>query len=127
MFLTEEQAAIIICDRSYVTKVPVTFFKSQEVKEELNRLRDEDRGIYCSVSLDTGAKLWYDKYQKAFYLSGSHPLMCDVMSIYDHLDILEDYYSWFLRHRKSVSKAIELAMRKRAYREYKLSRLKQVA
>lgn len=127
MFLTEEQAAILICDRSYVTKIDVTFFKSQEIKQELRSLKDDEKGIYRCVRLDTGAKLFYDKFRGAFYLCGNHVHSCDVLSMYDHLDILEDYYSWFLRHRKSVSKQIELAMRKRAYKQYKLDRLKQVA
>ena len=120
MFLTEEQATTIIVDRSTLTKV-----SSTELRYQLERLKDPDKGKYCCVMLDTGARLHYSKFQKAFYLSGNHFLFCDTISIYDHLGLLEDYYSWFLKNRKSVSKEIELAMRKRAYKQYKLDRLQQ--
>jgi hypothetical protein len=121
MFLTEEQAAIIIIDRSQLTNI-----SPSELKYQLERLKDPDKGKYCCVILDTGARLHYSKPNKAFYISGNHSLFCDTLSIYYHLGILEDYYSWFLRNRKSVSKEIELAMRKRAYKQYKLERLQSI-
>lgn len=125
MFLTEEQAAILIHDRSrIVTRLPINLYKPQEVRRELNQLREN---IHSCVMLDTGTKLYYDKHNQAFYLSGNHPFRCDSLSMYDHLDILEDYYSWFLASSNFENNADELGKRKRAYKQYKLDRLKQVA
>lgn len=125
MFLTEEQAAILIHDRSrIVTRLPINLYKPQEVRRELNRLKEN---IYSSVRLDTTVMLSYDEYQKAFYLSGNHPSHCDVFSMYDHLDLLEDYYSWFLANSNFGDNKTELEKRKSVYKEYKLNRLKQVA
>lgn len=124
MFLTEEQAAILIHDRSrIVTRLPINLYKPQEIRYELNSLRGN---IYSCTMLDTGAKLFHDKFKGAFYLSGNHPYSCDVLSMYDHLDILEDYYSWFLSNSRILNKVEELEKRKSAYKQYKLYRLRQV-
>lgn len=114
MFLTKEQAAILVTGRSYMTQLTCA-----AVTQQLNKLKSSNTGQE-SILLDTGAKLYYSTDKFKFYISGYRSDECDVISLYDHLELSAKYFR--LLHKREPEK---VERRKLVYRDYEGNRLRK--
>lgn len=117
MFLTEEQAAILISGRSFLTHLTIS-----QVEDYIDKFKSASSG-QMSILLDTGAKLYYSTDKFKFYVSGYREDECDTISLLDHLDLADTYFKLLLKREGFTPEKVE--RRKLVYQDYEESRLRK--